>query len=101
MKLRKGDNVTIISGNSKGKTGVIEKTIPNKNKVVISGVNIVTKHIKPSKMNRQTGIIKKTMPIDISNVSIICSNCKKNTRIKFMIRQNEKRRICSRCKEAI
>lgn len=101
MRFKKGDNIIIISGNNKGKTGIVEKAIPSKDAVIINGVNVVKKHIKPSKATKHTGLVEKPMPIHASNILLICGNCKKNTKVQFMIKQNEKRRICSKCKEAI
>lgn len=101
MRYKKGDNVIVISGNEKGKTGAIERTLPNRKKIIISGINIVKKHVKPSSTGKHSGIIEKPMPIDASNILIICGNCRKNVKVKYMIKQKEKRRICAKCNEAI
>ena len=101
MKLKRGDNVMVISGNNKGKTGIIDKILTVQGRVIIGGVNVVKKHIKPSNTSKQSGIVEKSLPIDMSNILIICSNCKKSTKIKYIVKQKEKRRICSKCKETI
>ncbi len=70
MKIKKGDNVIVIAGKDKGKKGVIEKTLIATNKVVVEGVNIVTKHQKNKRTRSQGQIIEKAMPIHASNVAI-------------------------------
>lgn len=101
MRYKKGDNIIVISGNEKGKTGTIERTFPNGNKIIVGGINIVKKHIKPSNSGKKSGIVEKLMPIDASNILIICGNCRKNVKVKYIIKEKEKRRICAKCKETI
>ncbi|HOJ36726.1 MAG TPA: 50S ribosomal protein L24 [Ignavibacteriales bacterium] len=87
MKLKKGDTVLVIAGNDKGKTGKILKVYPEKNRVVVEGVNIRKKHSRPSQLNPQGGIIEKEMPIDASNVMYYDTKTNKPSRIgyKFII----------------
>jgi len=68
MKIYKGDMVQIISGNDKGKSGRVIKVFPDRNKIVVEGVNVVKKHSRPSQENPQGAILEKEMPIHISNV---------------------------------
>lgn len=82
IKLTKGCEVIVIAGKDKGKTGKVIKVIPAERKVVVSGVNIVKKHTKPSKTDKG-GIIEKNMPIDVSNVSFLDSKTKKPSRVGF------------------
>lgn len=81
MKLKKEDNVIVIAGNSKGKTGKILKVFPKKNRVIVEGVNIRKRHTKPSQSNPQGGIIEKEAPIDASNVMILDPKSSEATRI--------------------
>lgn len=102
MKLKKGDNVLVISGKDKGKTGKIEKVFPAKNQVLVSGVNIIKKHVKPSKKNPHGGIIQLNKPISASNVMLICPQCNAATRVGFLVLESGKKlRICKKCKESI
>ncbi len=71
IKLRKGDNVKVIAGNDKGKTGRVLLVERNKNRVIIEGVRMVSKHTKPSAENPNGGIIEKEAPINISNVMLL------------------------------
>ncbi len=101
MKIIKNDQILIIAGKNKGKTGTVEKTFPKKKKIVIAGVNVIKKHLKPSKKNPQGGIVEFPAPIDVSNVKLICSKCGKPTRIGYEVLKDKKERKCKRCKETI
>lgn len=69
FKIKKGDNVKIIAGDDKGKTGVVKAVFPKKNQVIVEGCKIAKKAVKPSEQNPQGGFINKEMPMDISNVA--------------------------------
>lgn len=71
MKLKKGDRVRVITGKDKGKEGVIDHVMPKDNKVIVTGVNVASKHQKARRANEQSGIIDKDMPIDASNVMFV------------------------------
>lgn len=71
MKIKKGDNVIVISGKDKGKTGKVEKTLPGQNLVVVEGINIATKHQKNRRARSQGQVIEMNTPIDASNVALI------------------------------
>jgi len=81
MKLRKEDNVVVIAGNNKGKTGKILVVFPKKNRVIIEGVNLRKRHTKASQQNPQGGIIEKEAPIDASNVMILDPKSNEATKI--------------------
>ncbi len=71
MKIRKDDNVIVIAGNNRGKTGKVLKVFPKQNRVIIEGVNIRKRHTKPSQANQQGGIIEKEAPVEVSNVMLL------------------------------
>ncbi len=81
MKVRKEDNVVVIAGNYKGKTGKILKVFPKKNRIIVEGVNIRKRHTKASQQNPQGGIVEKELPIDASNVMVIDPKTNEPTRI--------------------
>ena len=83
MKLRKGDEVVVISGKHKGKKGIIESVLPKDNKVVVQGVNTVKRHTKARSQTHQAGIIEKELPIDASNVMLLSKG--KPTRVGFKV----------------
>ena len=102
MNFQVGDKVVVISGKDKGKEGKIIKTLKNDNKVVVEGINMVTKHVKPSAQNENGGIIKVEAPIHASNVMILDPKTKKRTRIAHEIDENgKKHRISVKSKERL
>ncbi|MGB9706844.1 MAG: 50S ribosomal protein L24 [Microgenomates group bacterium] len=101
MKLKKGDEVIIIAGKDKGRKGKIEKVFPKKGSVLIPGMNIVKKHVKPRKEGEKGGIVEIAKPIDVSKVALLCPKCGKPTRIGYLITKDTKERICKKCKQAI
>ena len=101
-KIRKGDEVLVITGKDKGKRGKVLRVIRKENRVVVEGVNIIKKHVKPRGMGQTGGIIQQEAPIHISNVMLICTKCGKPTRVGFRILEDKtKVRICKKCKEVI
>ena len=79
MKVKVGDKVKVLAGKDKGKEGTVTLTLRKKDKVVVSGINIVKKHIKPNAMNETGGIVSVEAPIHVSNVSVITSDKKAKT----------------------
>lgn len=89
LKIKKNDNVIVIAGNEKGKTGKVLKVFPKKQRVIVEGVNIVKRHTRPSQKNPQGGILKKEAPIHISNVMIIDPKMNERTRVGSKIIYDE------------
>ena len=75
LRLKKGDTVKVLAGKDKGKTGTVLSCNPEKNTVVVDGVNVITKHVKPRSAQQQGGITKANGSIDMSNVMVVCSEC--------------------------
>ncbi len=90
MKIRKNDNVVVITGNDKGKTGKVLKVFPSISKVIIEGINLRKRHTKPSQKQPQGGIIEKEAPIQVSNVMLIDPKTNEPTRIGAKIILDEK-----------
>lgn len=100
MHVKKGDKVVIIAGKDKGKSGKILTCYPKDNRVVVEGVNMVTKHKKASRDMQQAGIIHKESSINISNVMVYCSKCKQGVRTEKKVLENGKKvRVCKKCGE--
>lgn len=85
LKIKKNDNVIVIAGNEKGKTGRVLKVFPKKQRVIVEGVNIVKRHTRPSQKNPQGGILKKEAPIHISNVMLIDPKTNERTRVGYKV----------------
>jgi large subunit ribosomal protein L24 len=85
VKIRKGDNVIVITGKDKGKTGEVLAVFPKENRLIVSGVNMVTKHQKPSMKNQTGGIVRREAPLHISNVMYLEKGQTKGTRIQYKV----------------
>lgn len=95
------DNVLVITGKDRGKTGKVIKSIPKDEKVVVEKVNMRTKHVKKTQ-TRPGSKITFEAPMDVSNVMIICPNCKKRTRVGYKkLETGKKQRICKKCNESL
>ena len=97
MHVKKGDTVMVNAGNDKGAKGEVLKAIPSENKVVVKGVNVRKKHMKPRKQGEAGGIIETEVAIPASRVNVYCSKCGKGVRVKYNIKDGKKVRICSHC----
>jgi len=93
MKIKKGDKVQVVTGKDKGLVGDVLAVYPDKNKLVVEGVHVVKKHIKPNQANPDGGIESKEAPIDASNVMLYDSKAKKAGRVGYAIEKDEKVRI--------
>jgi len=101
VKLKRGDEVIITVGKDKGRKGKIEKIFPKDGTVVISGINIVKKHVKKRDEKNPGGIIEVSKPINISKIAILCFKCGKTSRVGFKLEGEEKIRICRKCEARI
>jgi large subunit ribosomal protein L24 len=102
MKIKKEDTVLVIAGKDKGKKGKVRQIMPKGNVLIIEGVNIIKRHMKPRGQARQAGIIEREAPLQISNVMLLCPKCNKPVRIQSKILEDGKRvRVCGKCDEVI
>lgn len=101
LKIKSGDTVLVIAGEHKGEQGVVLKVDREKNKAIVEGINLVSKHTKPSAKNPQGGIVKKEAPIHISNLSLIDPKTKKATRVGYEERNGKKVRFSKKSNEVI
>jgi large subunit ribosomal protein L24 len=107
MNIKKGDTVLIITGKDKGKEGVVSRAMPQVSKVIVEGLNIVKKHVRPQGQTRQGGVIEKAMPIQVSNVMLKCTECGEPTRVAHERRPmgaDQKLRavrVCKKCHRVI
>ena len=102
MRIRAGDNVLVIAGRDKGKSGRVERNLPRKEQVVVEGVNVVTKHMRARPGIRQSGRIQMEAPLHVSNVVLICNKCNEPTKPKMAFLETGARvRSCTKCQEVI
>jgi len=101
LNIRKKDKVLVIAGKDKGKRGEVLEVIPDKNLVVVSKVNVVKKHLRPTQTD-PGGIREIEKPLSVSNVMLVCPKCDQPTRPKFdFLSDGKKVRICRKCGEMI
>lgn len=101
MKIKTGDTVKVITGDHKGSQGKVLKVDREKNKAIVEGVNMVSKHEKPSSKNPQGGITKKEAPIHISNLSLLDPKSGETTRVGYEVRDGKKVRLSKKSNEVI
>lgn len=98
MKIKKGDTVVVITGKDISKKGhEVLQAFPQEKKVLVEGVNMVTRHTKARKMGEAGGRIKKEAPVAVSNVMILCPKCDKAVRVGYSVKDGNKFRICKKC----
>jgi large subunit ribosomal protein L24 len=100
-KIKKGDKVVILSGKDKGKHGEVTRSMPKDGKVVVAGVNIVTRHRKPTQDNPQGGLERSEAPLHVSKVALEDPKTGKPTRVRFEVRGDKKVRVAARSGELI
>jgi len=101
IKFKVGDEILVTAGKDKGKKGKIEKVLPKDSKVVVAGVNMFKRNMKGSSKIRQSGIIDIVKPISVGNIALVCPKCKLPTRIGYIIKNNEKNRVCKKCDQIL
>jgi large subunit ribosomal protein L24 len=101
MKIKKGDTVLVISGKYRAKKGKVLRAFPKERKVLVEGVNLVKKHLRPKRAGEKGQIIELPKPIDVSNVKLICPKCQKATRVGYKIIEKRKFRVCKKCHQEI
>ncbi len=98
LKIKKGDQVKVLTGKDRGATGTVTRVLPAAGKVIVDGVNIAKKHQRATNATMQGGIIDKDMPIPVANVALVCPSCGKPTRVGYKIDgDGTKVRVCKKC----
>ena len=102
LGIKKEDTVLVIAGKERGKRGRVLSVMPGKSSLIIEKINIIRRHMKPSRKYAQGGIIEKEAPVHMSNVILVCPKCNKSTRIANFVMENGKKvRSCKKCKEVV
>ena len=101
LKIKKGDRVVILSGKDKGKHGEVTKSLPKDGKVIVAGVNILTRHRKPSQADPQGGLQRTEAPLHVSKVALEDPKTGRPTRVRFETRDGKKVRVAARSGELI
>lgn len=102
LKIRKDDQIMVIAGREKGKTGKVLRVDPEKSKVYVEKLNMVKRHQKPSQKFKHGGIIEKEAPLAISNLMLLCEKCKGPVRVgKKLLDDGKRVRFCKKCGEVL
>lgn len=102
MNVRKGDEVVVISGDDRGKKGKVHRSIPAEGRILVEGINMGKRHMKPRGNIKQAGIIERESPINVSKVMLVCTKCHERTRVGYrVIADGSKARVCKQCNEVI
>jgi large subunit ribosomal protein L24 len=101
MKIKKDDNVIMLGGKDRAKKGKVLHVLPETNKVVVEGLNLVKRHLRARKQGQKGQIVSKERAIDVSAVALVCKACGKPTRVGYKIEGENKLRICKKCKSEI
>ncbi len=101
MNVKKGDKVMVITGKDKGKTGIVLAAFPKKDRVLVEGINIVKKHVKPSQINPQGGIISQEAPVHVSNVMLLDPKTNEPTRVGHKVVDGKNVRVAKKSGEVL
>lgn len=101
-RIKREDEVVVVSGKDNGKKGKVLRVFSEEGKVLVQGINLVKKHMRPTQENPKGGIVEVEKPIQISNVQLVCPSCSKPSRVGYSILSDgSKNRICKKCQEII
>ncbi|MCG2720653.1 MAG: 50S ribosomal protein L24 [Thermodesulfovibrionales bacterium] len=102
LSIKKDDTIIVLAGKEKNKRGRVLSVYPLKEQVLVEKINVIKRHMKPSRKYAQGGIIEKEAPLKVSNVMLICPKCSKPTRIGNTVLQTGKKvRVCKKCREVM
>lgn len=101
MKIKKNDNIIMLSGKDRGKTGKVSIVLPRDSKIVVEGLNLVKRHVRARKQGQKGQIISKERAVPASSVALVCKSCGKPTRIGYKVEGENKVRICKKCKSEV
>ena len=101
MRIKKNDTVMVIGGKERGRQGVVLEVMPAHNLVLVQGINVVTRHVKPRRQGEQGSIRKEEKAVLGDKVMPVCVSCKKPCRVRQMVAHDKRVRSCHRCKEVL
>ena len=97
IHVKTGDTVVVLSGKDKGKQGKVLEVSPKENKVIVEGINVVSKHVKPRRAGETGGILKVEGPMHACKVMLVCPKCGKATRVGHSVKDGKTVRVCRKC----
>lgn len=101
-RIKKNDTVVVLAGKDKGKKGKILRMLAKQDKAIVEGVNLIKKHMRPTRDNPKGGIVSFENPIQVSNLMVVCPRCGKNAKIgQKSLTDGTKKRMCKKCQEIL
>src|SRR3989338_2507526 len=100
-RIKKGDNIIVLSGKDKGKQAKVLAVRPKDDKAIVEGVNMVKRRQRPRRQGEKGATVSVPSPIDLSNITLYCGKCKKGVRVGFQGEGKDKRRVCVKCRNKI
>lgn len=97
MRIKKGDNVKVMSGKDRGKTGMVVRAVPDHDRIVVDGLNIRKRHVRAKRAGQKGEVIQFSAPMHVSNIQMICTKCGKTTRVGYRVAGAVKSRVCKKC----
>jgi len=97
MKIKKGDNVKMIAGKDRGRAGTILRVFPTRERVVVDGLNMLKRHVRPRRQGQKGEVIQFASSVHVSNVELVCGSCGKATRVGYRLEGEKKVRVCKKC----
>ena len=101
FRIKQGDTVRILLGKDRGKKAKVMAVLPSSERILVEGINMVKKHVRPRKSGEKGQRVSVAAPMQISNVQLVCSACKKGTRIGVKREDGDRKRICKKCEAEI
>ena len=101
MKIKKNDQVKMLSGKDRGKTGKVSLVLPEDGKVVVEGLNMIKRHVRARKQGQKGQIISKERAVPVSSVALVCKSCGKSTRVGYKVTGESKVRVCKKCESEV
>ena len=101
MKIKKNDQVKMLSGKDRGKTGKVSLILPEDGKVVVEGLNMIKRHVRARKQGQKGQIISKERAVPVSSVALVCKSCGKSTRVGYKVTGESKVRVCKKCESEV
>jgi large subunit ribosomal protein L24 len=101
MKIKKGDTVKILKGKDRGKSGKVIRVFPAMNKVLVEGLNLYKKHVRPKRQGEKGEVVEIAKPLAAANVALLCPHCKQATRVGYKLEGIKKFRYCKKCKNNV
>lgn len=101
IKIRRGDTVKVLRGKDRGKTGKVMRVLPLAGRVIVEGVQLVTKHTRPRRQGEKSQRVQVAAALPVANVQVVCSKCQKPTRVKITIQDDRRVRVCKHCQAVL